>query len=62
MDNIGLFRDYLRKFIDLTDAEFDQLLMPVIKVRKFTKKELLTKAGNVEEHFNFIIKGLIRKY
>ncbi len=62
MDTVGLFRDYLRKFINLTDAEFDQILMPVIKVRKFGKKELLTKAGNVEEHFNFIIKGLIRKY
>lgn len=62
MDNVRPFKDYLRKFIDLTDAEFDQVLMPVIKVRKFGKKELLTKAGDVENYFNFIIKGLIRKY
>ena len=38
------------------------MLLPVIKVRKFGKKELLTKAGDVENYFNFIIKGLIRKY
>ena len=62
MDAIGPFKDYLRKFIDLTDAEFEQVLLPVIKVRKFGKKELLTKAGDVENYFNFIIKGLIRKY
>jgi len=62
MDTSKLFKDYLRKFIDLTDEEFDQVLMPVIKVRKFGKKELLTKAGEVENYFNFIIKGLIRKY
>lgn len=62
MDTAGPFKDYLRKFIDLTDAEFDQVLIPVIKVRKFGKKELLTKAGDVENYFNFIIKGLIRKY
>ena len=60
MDAIGPFKDYLRKFIDLTDAEFEQVLLPVIKVRKFGKKELLTKAGDVENYFNFIIKGLIR--
>ena len=62
MDTTRPFRDYLSKFVELTDAEFEQQLMPVIKVRKFGKKELLTKAGEVENNFNFIIKGLIRKY
>jgi CRP-like cAMP-binding protein len=56
------FRDYLSKFVELTDTEFEQQLLPVIKVRKFGKKELLTKAGEVENNFNFIIRGLIRKY
>lgn len=62
MDTTRPFRDYLSKFVELTDAEFEQQLMPVIKVRKFGKKELLTKAGEIENNFNFIIKGLIRKY
>ncbi len=62
MDATKLFRDYLSKFVKLTDAEFEQQLVPVIKVRKFGKKELLTKAGEVENNFNFIIKGLARKY
>lgn len=56
------FHDYLRKFIDVTDDEFKKNLLPVIKVRRFGKKELLTKAGEVENYFNFILKGLARKY
>ncbi len=62
MNTAKPFLSYLQKFVNLTDAEFEQLLMPVIKFRNFAKKELLTKAGDVENHFNFIIQGLIRKY
>jgi CRP-like cAMP-binding protein len=62
MDTTRPFRDYLSKFVELTDTEFQQQLMPVIRVRRFGKKELLTKAGEVENNFNFIISGLIRKY
>jgi Cyclic nucleotide-binding domain. len=56
------FKEYLRKFIDLKDEEFEQNLVPVIRVRKFGKKELMTREGEVENHFNFILKGLARKY
>lgn len=62
MNTAKPFLSYLQKFVNLTDAEFEQLLMPVIKFRNFAKKELLTKAGDVENYFNFIIQGLIRKY
>ena len=62
MDNAGPFKNYLGKFVQLADNEFNEYLMPVIKIRKFAKNELLTKAGDVENYFNFIIKGLIRKY
>src|SRR5215210_1509286 len=61
MDRIP-FRDYLRRFIDLTDEEYEQLLLPVMKVRKFGKKEVVTKAGEIENNFNFIVRGLVRKY
>lgn len=62
MDTSRPFRDYISKFVDISDDEFVQLVMPVINVRRFDKKQLLTKAGEVENHFNFIIKGLVRKY
>ena len=62
MDTTRLFRDYLRKFANITDEEFAKCLMPIIKVRRFGKREYLLKAGDIEHYFNFIIKGLVRKY
>lgn len=62
MNTTRPFQTYLSKFIDLTDDEFSHYLLPYITIRKFDKKELLTKAGEVENYFNFILKGLIRKY
>lgn len=56
------FLSYLRKFIDITDDEFNEYLRPVIQERKFDKKQLLTRTGEIENYFNFILKGLIRKY
>ena len=62
MDSIKAFFHYLQKFSDITEEEFNKYLLPVCKVRRFGKKEVLTKAGEVENHFNFILKGLARKY
>ena len=62
MDPVMSFKEYLRKFTDLTEDEFNQYILPVTKVRKFSKKEVITKTGEVEKHFNFIAKGLVRKY
>lgn len=62
MDKAKPFQVYLQKFIPLSDEEFRELLLPVISIRKFARKELLTKAGEVENYFNFILSGLIRKY
>ncbi len=62
MDSLKSFRIYLTKFTDLTESEFNQHILPVCKVRRFGKKELLTKEGEIENHFNYISKGLIRKY
>lgn len=56
------FLNYLNKFIPLSEEEFQQWLEPYIEVRKFGKKEIVTKANAVETYFNFIIKGLARKY
>ena len=62
METTKPFLSYLRKFIDLTDEEFNKNLLPVIKIRRFGKKEMMTRAGEVEDHFNFILKGLARKF
>lgn len=62
MDSIKAFFLYLQKFSDITEEEFNKYLLPICKVRRFGKKEVLTKAGEVENHFNFIVKGLARKY
>jgi CRP-like cAMP-binding protein len=62
MDTTRLFLEYIRKFVNVTDDEFVKCLMPVIRIRRFGKREYLVKAGEVENNFNFIVKGLIRKY
>lgn len=56
------FKQYLDRFTPLTEAEFNEHILPICKVRRFGKKEVLTRAGEVENYFNFIAKGLIRKY
>jgi CRP-like cAMP-binding protein len=62
MDTMRLFQDYLRKFANVSEEEFSKCLMPIIKVRRFGKKEFLTREGEVENYFNFITRGLIRKF
>lgn len=62
MDNIKAFYTFLQKFVELTEDEFNRTILPIIKIRKFEKKEKITKAGETENYFNFITKGLARKY
>jgi CRP-like cAMP-binding protein len=62
METLAPFLNYLRKFVNVTDDEFTRCLLPIIKIRRVGKKEFVTKAGEVENHFNFIVKGLVRKY
>ncbi|HEU4472709.1 MAG TPA: Crp/Fnr family transcriptional regulator [Flavisolibacter sp.] len=62
MDNLRPFFQFLHKFIDLGEDEFDNLIRPYLEVRQFKKKQVLAKAGEVENYLNFIIRGLVRKY
>ncbi|MEI9946659.1 MAG: Crp/Fnr family transcriptional regulator [Chitinophagaceae bacterium] len=63
MDNYTRpFFGYLKKFVELTEDEFAYSIEPFIKIRRFGKKEYLTKAGELENYFNFISKGLVRKF
>ncbi|MFT4094984.1 MAG: Crp/Fnr family transcriptional regulator [Niabella sp.] len=56
------FVKFLRHFVPITDAEVRKTLIPIITVREFGKKQIVTHAGAVENYMNFINKGLIRKY
>lgn len=62
MDTSKPLYDFLNKFDNLTEKEFNEIFLPYMKVRKIDKREILVRAGEVENHINFIIKGLIRKY
>ena len=52
---------YFNRFLPLTNEEFDQLI-PYFEIREFGKKEQVVKLGEVDEYFNIILKGLVRKY
>ncbi len=54
--------NFVTKFINLSEEDFNHYLLPIIKVRRFGKKEVVTKAGEVENYLNFITKGLVRKF
>ncbi len=56
------FLIYLQKFIPLTEKEFEEEILPIVKIRSFEKKQRLIEAGEVEENFNFILEGLVRKF
>jgi CRP-like cAMP-binding protein len=58
----GDFVKFLRQFVPLTDNEIKKELLPIITVREYAKKQVITEAGQVENYMNFINQGLIRKY
>jgi CRP-like cAMP-binding protein len=62
MDVVKPFLEYLRKFVEISEEEFRQSIYPFITIRKYAKKQIITEAGQVENYFNFIVKGLARKY
>jgi CRP-like cAMP-binding protein len=62
MENFRLFFQFLNKFIFLTEEEFDRYIRPYLQTRHFKKKQVITVAGEVEEFFNFVSRGLARKY
>ena len=45
----------------MNSDEFD-VLIPYFEVRSFDKKEQIVRLGEVDNYFNIIAKGLVRKY
>ena len=62
MSAIKTFHEFLNKFIPITQEEYDALILPCVIKRKYDKKSIITRAGEIENFMNFIDKGLVRKY
>lgn len=62
MESIGSLYRYLNKFVHLPADEFDHLIKPYVIIRHFGKKEVISYDGVVENYFNFLIKGVARKF
>ena len=62
MENTRLFFQFLHKFIELSEEEFDTVIKPYLEIRSFKKKQVITQVGVVEDYMNFVVKGLVRKY
>jgi CRP-like cAMP-binding protein len=58
---IHRIHEYFNRFVVLTREEFDQLL-PYFEIREFEKKQQVVKIGEVDNYFNIILEGLVRKY
>jgi CRP-like cAMP-binding protein len=58
---VKALNEYLAKFIELTEEEIEQLTS-IAEVRTYDKKVKLIDQGEHENYFNFIVKGLARKY
>lgn len=62
MENDRYFLQFLNKILPLTEDEYHIYIKPHVLVRHFKKRQIISAAGEVESHFNFITKGLVRKY
>ncbi len=51
----------IRRFVDLSDEEADQL-MGIIKTTRFRKRQFLDQPGFVSNNRNYILKGAFRSY
>lgn len=54
-------REYVSRYTVFTDEEFDMISQKV-KIRRFEKKEKVIGIGEMENHLNFVVRGLARKY
>lgn len=62
MDELIPLYQFLYKFVDLKQEEFDRYIRPFVVIRRFAKKEIITQVGEIENYMNFILQGLVRKF
>ena len=58
---LEMLRQYVSGYVALTKEEF-AVVADRLVIRNIEKKQLLVKAGEVEEYLNFTVKGLTRMY
>jgi CRP-like cAMP-binding protein len=62
MEPLELFLSFLNKFVPLSVADFQSIIVPYTEIRTYKKKDVITAAGEVENYIHFIGKGLVRKF
>lgn len=58
---VKLLREYLSRFIELTEEDLEEI-GNIAELRTYDKKVRLVNVGEQEQYFNFIVKGLARKF
>jgi len=53
---------FINKFLPMSEEEFREFVVPHLTVRSFEKREVITGIGEIENYFNFISSGLVRKF
>lgn len=62
MEPLDHFLRFLNKFVPLSAEDFQLVIQPYIEFRSYKKREIITHSGDIENHFNFVTNGLLRKY
>lgn len=56
-----LLKQFVQKHISISERELHQW-EPYFEIRGFSKKEVITQAGEQEEYINIVVSGLARKF
>jgi len=56
-----MLRQYVSGYVALTNEEFTFLAEKIV-VRSFDRRQQLVSVGDVEQHMNFLVRGLARMY
>ena len=52
---------YVHRYTQMRKDELMQLL-PFLEIKLFEKKEMILAAGEIDNYFNIVVKGMARKY
>lgn len=56
-----LVKQFLTQYLDVTDGEVEDVLQ-LGEIRNFDRRTIVIHEGEVEEYFNFVYRGLVRKF
>lgn len=62
MEDFKVLLKFINKFTNLSEEEFNKDIRPRLTIRSFDKKQVITGIGEVENYFNLISRGLVRKF